>query len=87
MGSVKLGIFHTQILWDLLHDIHFVYDEVELADLVVNKVSEALGAEAGIVFKVDTVQGLQDHCKLYPLASKGVKIEDLQKQHFEIGKV
>ncbi len=47
---MKLGIFHFQVLYNVLDNIHFIYDEDELANNVLKRVSEALNAEAGTIF-------------------------------------
>ena len=48
---MKLGTFHFQLLYNVLENVHFMHDETELAQAVLDKVSEALNAEAGSIFR------------------------------------
>lgn len=77
---MKLGLFHFQLLYDVLTDLHFIYDEEELAKYVLSKVSDALNSEGGSLFH------LQADGTLYPLASYGVPVENLRKLTFTTGK-
>ena len=76
---MKLGIFHFQVLYNVLDNIHFIYDEDELANNVLKKVSEALNAEAGTIFKL-----LPDD-SIIPLAAYGTSLDVLKKMKFTVG--
>lgn len=76
---MKLGIFHFQLLYDVLTDLHFIYDEKELAKYILSKVSDALNSEAGTLFH------LKSEGVLYPLASYGVPVEKLRQLSFHVG--
>ena len=75
-----LGLFHYQLLSNILEKIHYIYDEEELAVTVLTQLSEALSAEGGTIFKI-----LPDG-RIWPLASYGAPIEALRKMEFKIGK-
>ena len=75
-----LGTFHFQLLYNVLENIHFMHDETELAQAVLDKVAGALNAEAGSIFK------LSETGVITPLASFGAPIENLRKMKFSIGK-
>lgn len=77
---MKLGIFHFQLLYDILADLHYIYDEEELAKYILSKVSDALNSEGGTIFQ------LQDEETLYPLASYGVSVEKLRQVNFNVKK-
>lgn len=77
---MTLGLFHFQVLYEVLEKIHYIYDEQELADTILTKVSEALNAEGGSIFKI-----LPDETIL-PLASYGAPLETLKKMTFKTGK-
>lgn len=76
---MKLGIFHFELLYNVLQDMHFLYDEEEMADNVLSKISQALDAEAGTIFRVEK------DGTLYPLAAYGVPKENLRKMKFQSG--
>lgn len=76
---MKLGIFHFQVLYNVLENIHFIYDENELAETVLSTVSQALNAEAGSIFTL-----LEDG-SIFPLASYGAPVEKLREKKFEMG--
>lgn len=76
---MKLGIFHFELLYNVLQDMHFLYDEEEMADMVLSKISQALNAEAGTLFRVEG-EGV-----LYPLAAFGVSKENLRRLTFKTG--
>lgn len=76
---MKLGIFHFELLYNVLQDMHFLYNEEEMAEMVLAKISEALNAEAGTIFRAEK-DGM-----LYPLASYGVSTESLRKLSFKTG--
>jgi GAF domain-containing protein len=76
---MKLGIFHFELLYNVLQDMHFLYDEEEMADTVLSKISQALDAEAGTIFRVEK-EG-----ELYPLAAFGASKENLRKLKFQSG--
>ena len=50
---MKLGLFHFQLMYDILYNIHFIYDEKQLANYVITKLSEAFNSEAGSIFIPD----------------------------------
>jgi PAS domain S-box-containing protein len=77
---MKLGLFHFQLLYNVLENIHFIYDEGELAEVVLEKVGEALNATAGTVFRIE------EGGAIVPLASQGVSLEMLRKTEFRVGK-
>ncbi len=77
---MKLGLFHFQLLYNVLENIHFIYDEEELADTVLTKIAETLNAEAGTVFRID-IDGT-----ITPLASFGSSLEKLKQTPFQVGK-
>ncbi|MDX6770895.1 MAG: GAF domain-containing protein [Elusimicrobiota bacterium] len=77
---MKLGLFHFQLLYNVLENIHFIYDEEELADTVLTKISETLNAEAGTIFRID-IDGT-----ITPLASYGAPLEKLKRTEFRVGK-
>ncbi len=77
---MKLGTFHFELLYDILTDLHFIYDEEELAKYVLSKVSDALNSEGGTLFHLET------DGTLYPLASYGVPVEKLRQLSFSVGK-
>lgn len=77
---MKLGLFHFQVLYDVLHDMHFIHEEEELGNYIVSKLAVAFNAEGGTIFK------LMRENKLYPLASYGVPVEKLRQSSFEVGK-
>lgn len=77
---MKLGLFHFQLLYNVLENIHFIYDEEELADTVLTKISEALNAQAGSVFRID-IDGT-----ITPLAACGTSLEKLKRTDFRVGK-
>lgn len=77
---MKLGIFHFELLYNVLQEMHFLYNEEEMAETVLAKISQALDAEAGTVFRMQP-----DGQSLYPLASHGVSKENLRRLSFRIG--
>lgn len=77
---MKLGIFHYQLLYQILERIHYIYDETQLADEVLSNISDALNAEAATIFR------LQPDGKLLPLSSYGVELSKLRELSFETGK-
>lgn len=77
---MKLDMFHYQLLYQVLERIHYIYDETQLADEVLQNISAALSAEAATIFR------LQPDGKLYPLSSYGVDLQTLRKLTFETGK-
>jgi PAS domain S-box-containing protein len=77
---MKLGLFHFQLLYNVLENIHFIYDEGELAEVVLEKVGEALNAGAGTVFRIE------EDGTIVPLASQGVSLETLRRTEFRVGK-
>ncbi|HOW28471.1 MAG TPA: GAF domain-containing protein [Elusimicrobiota bacterium] len=76
---MKLGIFHFELLYNVLQDMHFLYNEEEMATLVLARIVEALNAEAGTVFR------FEPDGSLYPLASYGTPVDQLRKQTFKTG--
>lgn len=74
---MKLGLFHFQLLYQILERIHYIYDEEELAQAVLQSISTALNAEGGTIFK------RKPDGSLYPLASYGVPIEKLRHMSFD----
>ena len=77
---MPLGLFHYQLLAEILEKIHFIYNDEELANTVLSSVAGALNAEAGSIFKI-----LPDGA-IYPLAAYGATIESLRESKFQIGK-
>jgi PAS domain S-box-containing protein len=77
---MKLGIFHYQLLYQILERIHYIYDETQLADEVLENISAALDAEAATIFK------LQPDGRLFPLSAFGVSLTKLRQLSFETGK-
>lgn len=77
---MKLGLFHFQLLYQVLEQIHYLYDEDELAKCVLQAVSTALNAEAGTIFK------LKPDGTLYPLDAYGVSIDKLRSIPFQTGR-
>ncbi len=76
---MKLGLFHFELLYNVLQEMHFLYNEEEMAETVLTKISEALNAEAGTIFRTE------EEGRLYPLASYGVSKENLRKLTFKTG--
>jgi PAS domain-containing protein len=76
---MRLGLFHFELLYDVLQDMHFLYDEEQMAEMVLSKMSPALDAEAGTIFRAEK------DGRLYPLASYGVSKENLRKAAFKTG--
>ncbi|HAF95512.1 MAG: hypothetical protein A2021_09080 [Elusimicrobia bacterium GWF2_52_66] len=77
---MPLGLFHYQVLTDVLEKIHYIYDESELASTILSKVSEALNTEAGSIFKIHPDGNIE------PLAAYGAPLESLKKIGFKTGK-
>lgn len=77
---MKLGLFHFQLLYQVLEQIHYLHDEDELATSVLQAVSTALNAEAGTIFKMEKNE------QLNPLASFGVSLEKLKAVPFQKGR-
>ena len=80
MGSMKLGLFHFQLLYSVLERIHFIYNEDELANTVLSQIAETLNADGGSIFQI-----LPDG-SIIPLAAYGVPLENLKKLKFTTGK-
>jgi PAS domain-containing protein len=76
---MKMGIFHFELLYNVLQEMHFLYDEEEMAETVLTKISQALDAEAGTIFRYEK------DGTLYPLAAYGVSTENLRKLIFKSG--
>lgn len=76
---MKLGMFHFELLYNVLQEMHFLYIEEEMASTVLSKISQALDAEAGTIFRAEK------NGTLYPLASYGVDVETLRKLTFRSG--
>ncbi|MEK6543727.1 MAG: GAF domain-containing protein [Elusimicrobiota bacterium] len=76
---MRLGLFHFQLLYQVLESIHYIYEEHELANTVLKSISTALNAEGGTIFKLMPDQSL------YPLASYGAPIEKLREAKFAVG--
>lgn len=74
---MKLGLFHFQLLYQILEQIHYLYEEDELAKAVLQGISTALTAEAGTLFK------LNPDGTLYPLDAYGVSLERLRSGPFQ----
>lgn len=77
---MKLGLFHFQLLYEVLERIHYIYDENELAQSVLQSISSALNAEGGTIFR------RKQNGQLFPLASYGVGLDKLRNMEFEAGK-
>lgn len=78
---MPLGLFHFQLLYNVLENIHFIHNEQELAQTIMDTVSKALNAEAGSIFKLNA-----DQKTLTPLAAYGAPIDGLKKMKFMYGK-
>ncbi|MBI5630059.1 MAG: GAF domain-containing protein [Elusimicrobia bacterium] len=76
---MALGIFHFQVLTDVIEKTHHLSSETELADVVLSTISKAFDAEAGSIFKVRPDETLE------PLASYGVTVEVLRQAKFKVG--
>jgi len=74
---LKLGLFHFQLLYQVLERIHYIYEEEALANSVLQSISSALNAEGGTVFRRN------GDGTLFPLASYGVPIEKLRDLRFD----
>ena len=77
---MALGLFHYQLLTEVLEKIHYIHDESEMADTVLSGVAGALSAEGGSIFKI-----LPDG-EIIPLAAYGAPLEVLKKAKFAVGK-
>lgn len=75
---MALGLFHYQILADMVEKMHFIYDELELSNFVLENLSKALQTEAGTIFK------LKDD-KLIPVAAYGISLDVLKEFEFKRG--
>ncbi len=76
---MSLGLFHYQLLSDILERIHYIYDEVELSNIVLEQLSKALNTEGGTIFKL--LPGEQ----ILPIASYGADIAQLKRIKFAYG--
>lgn len=77
---MKLGLFHFQLLYQVLERIHFTYDEDELAATILQSVAGALDAEGGTIFRI------RPDGHVFPLAAYGTPIEKLRQMKFEKGR-
>jgi PAS domain S-box-containing protein len=77
---MALGLFHFQLLHQVLERIHFVYNDEDMAQTVLESVSQALYAEGGTIFR------LQPDGHLAPLACYGAPIERLRAIPFSKGR-
>lgn len=77
---MSLGLFHYQLLTDVLEKIHYIYDEAELAKTILSGVASALNAEGGSIFKI------VGNKAIIPLASYGAPLDVLKKHKFVVGK-
>ncbi|MEI8191844.1 MAG: GAF domain-containing protein [candidate division NC10 bacterium] len=74
-----MGLFHFQVLYNVLENIHYIYDESELANTILATISDALNAEGGSIFKI-----LPDE-RIIPLAAYGASLEAMKKLEFKVG--
>lgn len=77
---MALGLFHFQLLHQVLEKIHFIHSEEDLGTTVLESVSQALNAEGGTIFR------LQTGGALLPLASYGAPLERLRALPFSTGR-
>lgn len=49
---MTLGLFHYQVLSDILEKIHYIYREEDLSRVILEKLSRSLDVEAGTIFTV-----------------------------------
>ncbi len=77
---MKLGLFHFQLLYNVLENIHFIYDEEELAETVLTKIAETLNAGAGSIFRID------EDGTITPLAAYGSSLDKLKRTEFRVGR-
>ncbi|MBI4063784.1 MAG: GAF domain-containing protein [Elusimicrobia bacterium] len=75
-----LGLFHYQILCEVLERVHLLKTQDEIAAFVLEKVSQALNSEGGTIFLIEP-----DGQFLTPRAAYGAPIEALQKFKFPMG--
>ncbi len=76
---MALGLFHFQLLHTVLEQIHFIYEEDQLGEMVLRSISAALNAEGGTLFCLRADNSLQ------PIASHGVSLDRLKLLKFEVG--
>jgi len=77
---MALGLYHYQLLSDMLEKIHFIYDEKELSSVILEALSRSLNTEAGTIFRI-AEQG-----RIMPTAAYGASLDLLQALDFSIGK-
>ncbi|MBI4668920.1 MAG: GAF domain-containing protein, partial [Elusimicrobia bacterium] len=75
-----LGLFHYQILCEVLRDVHLVRGRQAIAQFVLNKVAQALDSEGGTIFLMD-----QENL-LCPMAAYGAPKATLQEQKYPVGR-
>ena len=78
---MKLGLFHFQVLYTILENIHYIYDEHQLSEVVLDNISHALNAEGGTIFRLS-----DDGNVLEPLAAYGASTDDLKRHSFQKGR-
>lgn len=76
---MALGPAHYEVLYKVLENIHFIYDEHELASVLLTEVSKTLNSEAGSIFK------LKKDGSMEPLAAHGVPLDTLRKMDLRAG--
>lgn len=74
-----IGLYHYQILYELLLEINLIYKEEELAHHVLQKITKAFDAEGGAIYVI------RDDENLLPLASYGLDADKLKKIPFQVG--
>ncbi len=77
---MALGLFHYQVLSDVLKKIHYVHDETEISRIILEQLSKVLSTEGGTVFKIYPGD------KLTPIAAFGADLERLRQLDYEFGK-
>lgn len=76
---MTLAPVHYEVLYKVLENIHYIYDEHELASVLLTEVSRALNAGAGSIFK------LKKDGSMEPLAAHGVPLDTLKKLDLRAG--
>lgn len=76
---MALGLAHYEVLYNVLENIHFIYDEYELASVLLAKVSPVLNAGAGSIFK------MRKDGTLEPLSAYGTQLDTLRKLNLRVG--
>lgn len=75
-----LGTYHLNALFDILRELHFIYDPAKLWDFVLEKASQTVQAEAGTFFEMSA-----DEAFLKVGASYGMDKNRLGEVPFRVG--